>query len=97
MKDLVRYYPMSYVQLHWLSLLVYLQQRHYYKQFTREGKPIQLDHNDRLPFILRKTDRGEDFILYEDDPMIIFTCEKNLSVLQEFTHWFMDGAFSDVH
>ena len=42
----------------------------------RETKPIQLDHNGRLPFMLRETDHGEDFLLYEDDSMIIFTCEK---------------------
>ena len=60
----------------------------------RERKPVQLDHGGRLPFMLRETDRGENFVLYEDDSMIIFTCEKNLSVLQECKHWFMDGTFS---
>ncbi|CAF3762605.1 unnamed protein product [Rotaria sp. Silwood1] len=30
---------------------------------------MQLDHNGRLPLILRQTDRGESFILYEDDSM----------------------------
>ena len=59
-----------------------------------ERKPIQLDHNGRLPFMLREADRGENFVLYEDDSMIIFTCEKNLSVLQECRRWFMDGTFS---
>ena len=52
----------------------------------RERKPVQLDHGGRLPFMLRETDRGENFVLYEDDSMIIFTCEKNLSVLQECKH-----------
>ena len=59
----------------------------------RERKPIQLDHNGRLPFMLRETHSGENFVLYEDDSMIIFTCEKNLSVLQERRHWLMDGTF----
>ena len=60
----------------------------------RERKPMQPDYNGRLPFMLRETDRGEDFVLYEDDSMIIFACEENLSVLQECRHWFMDGTFS---
>ncbi|CAF1193827.1 unnamed protein product [Rotaria sp. Silwood1] len=34
-----------------------------------EGATMQLDHNGRLPLILRQTDRGESFILYEDDSM----------------------------
>ena len=44
--------------------------------------------------MLRETDRVEDFVLYEDDSMIIFTCEKNPSVLQECRHWFVKGMFS---
>ena len=60
----------------------------------REQKPVQLDHNGRLPFMLLETDRGENFVLYEDDSTIIFTCEKNLSVLQECRHWLIDGTFS---
>jgi hypothetical protein len=47
-----------------------------------------------LPPILRQTDRGENFILYEDNSMVIFTCDKNLSVLNQCKHWFMDGTFS---
>ena len=57
-------------------------------------KPMQLDHNGFLPHTLRETDRGESFVLYEDNSMIIFTCDKNLLVLQECKHWFMDGTFS---
>jgi len=64
-------------------------------QTIRRQRPaIQLDHNGGLPLILRKTDRGENFVLYEDDSMVIFTCDKNLSVLKECPHWFMDGTFS---
>jgi hypothetical protein len=55
---------------------------------------MQLDHNGSLPLILRETDRGENFVLHEDNSMVIFTCEKNLSVLKECKHWFMDGTFS---
>ena len=52
----------------------------------REREPVQLDHNGRSPFMLLETDRDENFVLYEDDSTIIFTCEKNLSVLQECRH-----------
>ncbi|CAF1308875.1 unnamed protein product [Rotaria sp. Silwood1] len=48
-----------------------------------ERPAMQLDHNGRLPLILRQTDRGESFILYEDDSMVIFTCDKNLPVLKQ--------------
>ncbi|CAF3943882.1 unnamed protein product [Rotaria sp. Silwood1] len=61
---------------------------------SRERPAIQLDHHVRLPLILRQTDRGESFILYEVDSMVIFTCDKNLSVLKECKHWFMGGTFS---
>jgi len=55
---------------------------------------MQLDYNGRLPLLLRQTDRGENFVLFEDDSMVIFTCDKNLFVLKECKHWFMDGTFS---
>ncbi|CAF1242925.1 unnamed protein product [Rotaria sp. Silwood1] len=48
-----------------------------------ERPAMQLGHNGRLPLILRQTDRGESFILYEDDSMVIFTCDKDLSVLKQ--------------
>ncbi|CAF1560987.1 unnamed protein product, partial [Rotaria sordida] len=60
----------------------------------RERPAIQIDHNGRLPLILRQTDRGENFIFYEDESMVIFTCDKNLLVLNQCKHWFMDGTFS---
>ena len=47
----------------------------------------------RLPDHLRKTDRGEEFILFEDDEMIIFTTKKNLSLLKSYKHWFVDDTF----
>lgn len=39
-----------------------------------------LDDNGRLPEKLRKTYRGEDFILYEEKNLIIFTTKMNLSI-----------------
>ena len=47
----------------------------------------------QLPEELRKTDRGEDFLLYEDKKLIIFTTNSNLSALKESKHWFADGTF----
>ena len=49
--------------------------------------------DDRLPEELRKTDRGEDFLLYQDTEMIIFTTTSNLSALKQSKHWFADGTF----
>ncbi|CAF3543271.1 unnamed protein product, partial [Rotaria sp. Silwood2] len=49
----------------------------------RERPAIQLDQNGRLSLILRQTDRGENFIFYEDESMVIFTCDKNLLVLNQ--------------
>ena len=60
----------------------------------RERPTIQLDENGDLPLAFRQIDRDENFVLYEDDSMVIFACDKNLSVLKECPHWFMDGTFS---
>ncbi|CAF1216868.1 unnamed protein product [Rotaria sordida] len=46
-----------------------------------------------LPEDLKKTYRGEDFLLYEDNEMIIFTTKTNLSILKQSKHWFADGTF----
>ncbi|CAF1255522.1 unnamed protein product [Adineta ricciae] len=47
----------------------------------------------QLRGIFRKTDRGEDFVLYEDNQMIIFATTINLSLLRQCKHWFVDGVF----
>ncbi|CAF1136196.1 unnamed protein product [Adineta steineri] len=60
----------------------------------RKRQPVQLDENGQLPFVFRLTDRGENFVLFEDPSMLIFTCDKNLSILKKCKHWFMDGTFS---
>ena len=83
MKELARCYLMFYVQVHWLVTAGLLSAEPLLQTIHRERKPIQLDHNGLLPLMLRETDRGENFVLYEDDSMIIFSCEKYLSVLQE--------------
>lgn len=49
--------------------------------------------NGHLSEDLKKTYRGEDFLLYEDNEMIIFTTKTNLSILKQSKHWFADGTF----
>ena len=53
----------------------------------------KVDADGRLPNRLRKTDRGEDFILFEDEKLIIFASKENLSLLKQSKHWFADGTF----
>lgn len=47
---------------------------------------------------LQQTIRGENFLLYDsgaedDQRLLIFATRKNLSELQEFPHWAIDGTF----
>jgi hypothetical protein len=64
-------------------------------QCIRRQRPApSLDINSRLPQILKQTDRGENFVVHEDDSMIIFTSKSNLNALKECQHWFCDGTFS---
>ena len=46
---------------------------------------------------LRKTDRDEDFILFEDEKLIIFTTKSNLPILKQQKHWFADGTFKVIY
>lgn len=65
------------------------------EQCIRRQRPqIDLDINSQLPLIVKRTDRGEDFVLHEDNSMIIFTSKSNLKLLKECQHWFCDGTFS---
>lgn len=63
------------------------------RTIRRQRSTPHSDSNTRLPDNLRKTDRGEDFILHEDNEMIIFTTKTNLSLLKDCKHWFIDGTF----
>ncbi|CAF2162883.1 unnamed protein product [Rotaria magnacalcarata] len=56
---------------------------------------MRLDPQGSLPLILCQSDRGENFVLYEDNSMVIFACDRNLSVSNQCEHWFMDGTFSN--
>ncbi|CAF1677455.1 unnamed protein product [Rotaria magnacalcarata] len=66
------------------------------RTIRRQRSTPCLDPSSRLPDHLRKTDRGEEFILFEDDEMIIFTTKTNLSLLKSCKHWFVDGTFKCV-
>ena len=59
----------------------------------QRATPSAANKEERLPEVLRKTDRGEDFVLHEDTEMIIFTTNNNLSALKQSKHWFADGTF----
>lgn len=48
---------------------------------------------ERFPESLRKSHRGENFILHEASDLIIFTSKTNLSILKQSKHWFADGTF----
>ncbi|CAF4807820.1 unnamed protein product, partial [Rotaria sp. Silwood1] len=62
----------------------------------RQRTAETVDANGRLPEKLRKTYRDEDFILHEDEHLIILTTKNNLSILKQNKHWFADGTFKDV-
>ena len=59
----------------------------------RQRTAEKVDADGRLPEKLRRTYRGEDFILHEDKTLIIFTTKTNLSILKRHKHWFADGTF----
>ncbi|CAF4363303.1 unnamed protein product [Rotaria sp. Silwood2] len=63
------------------------------RSIRRQRQIAPLDNNNRLPSTLKKTDRGDDFVLFEDQQMIIFTTTSNLQVLKNCKHWFADGTF----
>ena len=58
----------------------------------RQTEPV--DAQNKLPAHLRKTDRGDDFVLHEEKDLVIFTTDANLAVLKNCKHWFADGTFS---
>ena len=60
----------------------------------RGQRPAPLTNvNNQLPVHLKQMDRGENFVLHEDEKLIIFTTATNLSVLKTCKHWFVDGTF----
>jgi hypothetical protein len=63
------------------------------RAIRRQRVAAPLNANNRLPDNLKQTDRGDNFVLHEDDDLIIFTTDANLSVLKTCKHWFADGTF----
>jgi hypothetical protein len=59
----------------------------------RQRQEASANTNDRLPVQLRKPDSGENFVLHEDEKLIIFTTESNLAVWKTCKHRFADGTF----
>jgi hypothetical protein len=57
----------------------------------RQAEPTNPDN--QLPDRLKQTDRGDNFILHEENDLIIFTTNSNLSILKTCKHWFADGTF----
>ncbi|CAF2493905.1 unnamed protein product [Rotaria sp. Silwood2] len=58
----------------------------------RQRTAETVDADGRIPEELRKTYRDEDFILHEDEHLIMFTTKNNLSILKQNKHWFADGT-----
>ena len=52
----------------------------------RQHAAPTLDPDGRLPEKLRKKDRGEGLIAFENEKLIIFTTKRNLSILKQHKH-----------
>ncbi|CAF4910082.1 unnamed protein product [Rotaria sp. Silwood1] len=63
------------------------------RTIRRQLTVISSDSTSQLLASLKKTDHGEDFLLYESDELMSFTTKANLSVLKNCKHWFADGTF----
>lgn len=78
-----------------LNIAVDLPSTEAFSQFIRRQRtPSLLDMNSQIPAILRQTDRGEDFIFFENESLIIFTTQSKMNVLNDYKHWLCDGTFS---
>lgn len=63
------------------------------RTIRRQRPAPPMNNNDQLPDHVKQTDRGENFVLHEDEKLIIFTTATNLSILKTCKHWFVDGTF----
>lgn len=59
----------------------------------RQREPENEINDIRIPGNLRTTYRNDNFVLYEDNNLIIFTTAVNLSILKSCKHWSTDGMF----
>ena len=63
------------------------------RSIRRQRQVSPANSNNQLSDHLKQTDRGEKFLLHEDEELIIFTSASNLSVSKACKHWFIDGTF----
>lgn len=67
------------------------------RAIRRQRQVPSTNVNNQLPDHLKQTDRGENFVLHEDEKLIIFTTATNLSVLKTCKHWFDDEVQAAWH
>ena len=63
------------------------------RTIRRQRQTPKTNPDNQLPDHLKQTDRGDNFVLHENNKLIIFTTTSNLSVLKTCKHWFADGTF----
>ena len=63
------------------------------RTIRRQRQADPTDPDQLMPDRLKLTDRGESFVLHEDESLIVFTTASNLSILKSCKHWFADGTF----
>ena len=63
------------------------------RTIRRQREPEVSNLDNQLPDNLKLTDRGDNFVLHEDNTLIVFTTDSNLEVLKSCKHWFADGTF----
>ena len=69
------------------------QQETLLRTIRRQRQIVSAVDDNKIPEHLRETDRGENFIFFEDKSMVILTTATNLTVLKSCKHWFADGTF----
>ena len=62
------------------------------RTIRRQRQTPKTNPDHRLPDHLKQTDRGDNFILHENDNLISFSTTSNLSVLKTCKHWFAEGT-----
>jgi hypothetical protein len=53
------------------------------RTIRRQRQAVPVNPDNKLPDHMKKTDRGNHFVLHEDKNMIIFTMNANLSALKK--------------
>jgi hypothetical protein len=63
------------------------------RTIRRQRQPEITGVNGRTSDHLRRTDRGENFVLHKIGDLAIISTASNRSVLKACKHWFADGTF----